>query len=230
MTDSVPGIGHIKGAVHYISGDKKGGNRVMLAASRTTVVMESSAVGFLIGGSPARITGEIIAERVSQASKIRTADYFRKQRENLNLPKDKTAATGKNGREIFCEAKDMKTGKTSTGINESSRTAYHDPAPRPNQFLANNPVDKPALSRYHGSCAEAQALHKSIVDPSRADQSASNNQILFLFESIFCCRHVEFLERTNTWYEKVLLLLLLSSKITEQKINLNIFFNISHLF
>lgn len=37
--DIIPVIGHVKGGIHYITGNKEGGHRAMLAACRTTAVM-----------------------------------------------------------------------------------------------------------------------------------------------------------------------------------------------
>ena len=49
----VPGVGHIKGGIHYACGDKAGGDQAMKAASRTTGVLGGAAVGIL--GGPAGI-------------------------------------------------------------------------------------------------------------------------------------------------------------------------------
>ena len=45
--DSVPGVGHVKGVVHYIAGDQAAGDQSMIAASRSTVVV---AAGLATGG------------------------------------------------------------------------------------------------------------------------------------------------------------------------------------
>ncbi|KAK6474083.1 hypothetical protein HHUSO_G26236 [Huso huso] len=50
MVDSVPVVGHVKGTVHYICGDKEGGDNAMKAASHTTGVIGGGVGGFLIGG------------------------------------------------------------------------------------------------------------------------------------------------------------------------------------
>ncbi|XP_039621511.1 uncharacterized protein LOC120536989 [Polypterus senegalus] len=48
--DSLPVVGHVKGTVHYICGDKEGGHNAMKAATRTTGVMAGGVGGFLVGG------------------------------------------------------------------------------------------------------------------------------------------------------------------------------------
>ena len=48
--DGIPGVGHVKGAVHYGFGDKKGGDSAMKSASRTTGVVLGAAAGFAVGG------------------------------------------------------------------------------------------------------------------------------------------------------------------------------------
>lgn len=50
MVDSVPVVGHVKGTVHYICGDKDRGDNAMKAASHTTGVIGEGVAGFLIGG------------------------------------------------------------------------------------------------------------------------------------------------------------------------------------
>ena len=50
VVDGVPAVGHVKGGIHYICGDKEGGDRVMKAASRTVGVIGGGALGGLTGG------------------------------------------------------------------------------------------------------------------------------------------------------------------------------------
>ncbi|KAL3837645.1 hypothetical protein ACJMK2_022991 [Sinanodonta woodiana] len=50
MVDSVPVVGHVKGAVHYVCGDKERGDNAMKAASHTTGVIGGGVGGFLVGG------------------------------------------------------------------------------------------------------------------------------------------------------------------------------------
>lgn len=48
--DGLPGLGHVKGKIHYAVGDEKGGDRAMKAASRTTAVVGAGVGGFIVGG------------------------------------------------------------------------------------------------------------------------------------------------------------------------------------
>ncbi|RXM90670.1 hypothetical protein EOD39_21965 [Acipenser ruthenus] len=48
--NSVPVVGHVKGTIHYICGDKEGGDNAMKAASHTTGVIGGGVGGFLVGG------------------------------------------------------------------------------------------------------------------------------------------------------------------------------------
>lgn len=48
--DGIPVVGHAKGVIHYACGDKEGGNKAMMSATRTTGVMGAGAAGFLVGG------------------------------------------------------------------------------------------------------------------------------------------------------------------------------------
>lgn len=48
--DGIPIVGHAKGVIHYACGDKEGGNKAMMSATRTTGVMGAGAAGFLVGG------------------------------------------------------------------------------------------------------------------------------------------------------------------------------------
>ncbi|CAL4068688.1 unnamed protein product [Meganyctiphanes norvegica] len=48
--DSLPGVGHVKGGMHYACGDKDGGDRAMKASSRTTAVIGGGVGGFIVGG------------------------------------------------------------------------------------------------------------------------------------------------------------------------------------
>jgi len=49
VVDNVPVVGHVKGAVHYVCGDKDGGDKAMKSASRTTGVIIGGAVGIAAG-------------------------------------------------------------------------------------------------------------------------------------------------------------------------------------
>ena len=54
----VPGVGHIKGGIHYACGDTDGGDKAMKAASRTIGVVGGGAVGIL-GGPAGMVAGGI---------------------------------------------------------------------------------------------------------------------------------------------------------------------------
>jgi len=49
VANNVPVVGHVKGAVHYVCGDKEGGDKAMKSASRTTGVIIGGAVGIAAG-------------------------------------------------------------------------------------------------------------------------------------------------------------------------------------
>ena len=59
VVDGVPAVGHVKGGIHYICGDKEGGDRVMKAASRTVGVIGGGALGGLTGGPVGAVLGGI---------------------------------------------------------------------------------------------------------------------------------------------------------------------------
>lgn len=59
FADGVPVVGHAKGAVHHMLGDHEGGNKALVAATRTTGVMAGGAAGFLIGGPVGAVAGGI---------------------------------------------------------------------------------------------------------------------------------------------------------------------------
>ena len=50
MVNAVPVIGHVKGVIHHICGDREGAIEAYLAASRTTCVMIAGAGGFMVAG------------------------------------------------------------------------------------------------------------------------------------------------------------------------------------
>ena len=56
--DGMPGVGHAKGAIHYLSGDKEGGDKAMKAASRTTGVVLGGLAG-AVGGPAGVVAGGI---------------------------------------------------------------------------------------------------------------------------------------------------------------------------
>lgn len=57
--DGIPVLGHAKGAIHYVCGDKEGGDKAMMSATRTTSVMGAGAAGFLVGGPVGAIAGGV---------------------------------------------------------------------------------------------------------------------------------------------------------------------------
>ena len=59
MADSVPVIGHAKGTIHYICGDREGGDNAMKAASRTIGVAAGGIGGFVVGGPIGAVAGGI---------------------------------------------------------------------------------------------------------------------------------------------------------------------------
>jgi len=59
IADSVPVIGHVKGAIHYACGDTEGGDNAMKAASRTVGVVAGGIGGFVVGGPVGAVAGGI---------------------------------------------------------------------------------------------------------------------------------------------------------------------------
>ena len=59
FADGVPVVGHVKGTIHYIAGDKNGGDKAMKSASRTTGVMAGGVGGFFVGGPVGAVAGGI---------------------------------------------------------------------------------------------------------------------------------------------------------------------------
>lgn len=56
FADNVPVVGHIKGGIHYMVGDHKGGEKAMKAASRTTGVIGGGIVGGYLRGPTGAVT------------------------------------------------------------------------------------------------------------------------------------------------------------------------------
>ena len=52
LLDGIPGVGHLKALVHYVCGDKEGGDAAMISSSRATGVKVGASCGFLFGGPP----------------------------------------------------------------------------------------------------------------------------------------------------------------------------------
>lgn len=59
MADSIPVVGHAKGAIHYACGDTEGGDNAMKAASRTVGVAAGGIGGFVVGGPVGAVAGGI---------------------------------------------------------------------------------------------------------------------------------------------------------------------------
>lgn len=57
--DGIPVVGHVKGGIHYLAGDKEGGHRAMKSATRTTGVMAGGVGGFFLGGPAGAVAGGI---------------------------------------------------------------------------------------------------------------------------------------------------------------------------
>jgi hypothetical protein len=53
LMDGTPGVGHVKGTVHYILGDKEGGDKCMKDASKGAVVIAATALTAATGGAAA---------------------------------------------------------------------------------------------------------------------------------------------------------------------------------
>ena len=64
FADGVPGVGHVKGAIHYAAGDTAGGDNAMKAASRTTGAIVGVAGGLIVGGPVGAVAGGIAGAAV----------------------------------------------------------------------------------------------------------------------------------------------------------------------
>jgi len=76
LANSTPGVGHIKGGIHYACGDKEGGHRAMKSASRTTGVVVGGVLGaaggpvsMYAGGFGGGVAMDTIATAVESAIK-----------------------------------------------------------------------------------------------------------------------------------------------------------------
>lgn len=61
VANGIPVFGHVKGAIHYVAGDKEGGDTAMKSASRTTGVLAGGAGGFMVGGPAGAVAGGVTA-------------------------------------------------------------------------------------------------------------------------------------------------------------------------
>ncbi|CAL2036653.1 unnamed protein product [Caenorhabditis brenneri] len=80
FADGVPVVGHAKGAVHHILGDHEGGNKALVAATRTTGVMAGGAAGLLVGGPVGAVaagiaTGGALDGAATLGSSLREGEY-----------------------------------------------------------------------------------------------------------------------------------------------------------
>ena len=57
FADGIPVVGHVKGGIHYICGDKEGGDNAMKSSSRTVGVIGGGVGGFFVGGPAGAIGG-----------------------------------------------------------------------------------------------------------------------------------------------------------------------------
>ena len=72
----LPIIGHVKGTVHYIVGDKAGGEIAMKAATRTTSVIAGGIGGFFVAG-PVGATAASVAAGAAFDSTVTAVDSIR---------------------------------------------------------------------------------------------------------------------------------------------------------
>eukprot|EP00929_Paragymnodinium_shiwhaense_P007020 TRINITY_DN110979_c0_g1_i1.p1 TRINITY_DN110979_c0_g1~~TRINITY_DN110979_c0_g1_i1.p1 ORF type:complete len:340 (-),score=25.32 TRINITY_DN110979_c0_g1_i1:327-1346(-) len=59
LADSLPGVGHVKGSIHYACGDQAGGDRAMKSATRTSGVIGGAVGGALAGTAVCPVFGTI---------------------------------------------------------------------------------------------------------------------------------------------------------------------------
>ena len=57
--DGIPVVGHLKGAIHYATGDDSAGDKAMKAASRSAGVVAGGTAGFIVGGPVGAVVGGI---------------------------------------------------------------------------------------------------------------------------------------------------------------------------
>ena len=77
FTDAVPGVGHVKGAIHYACGDSEGGDNAMKAASRTTGAMAGGVGGFFVGAIAGGIGGAAAMDLITTGVDSAVHDEFR---------------------------------------------------------------------------------------------------------------------------------------------------------
>ncbi|CDW74392.1 UNKNOWN [Stylonychia lemnae] len=59
IANGTPGVGHLKGSLHYIRGEKEAGDQAMKSASRTIGVIGGGVSGMIIGGPIGAVAGGI---------------------------------------------------------------------------------------------------------------------------------------------------------------------------
>ena len=65
LVNGAPLVGHAKGVVHYVCGDREGGDRAMKSASRTTGVIMGATAGFMMGGPAGAAAGGVVGGAVT---------------------------------------------------------------------------------------------------------------------------------------------------------------------
>jgi hypothetical protein len=98
LVNGAPLVGHAKGVVHYVCGDREGGDRAMKSASRTTGVIMGATAGFMMGGPAGAAAGGVVGGIVtdgiitSVGSKVhkeyRPAGIFGQAAKLVNNPRD----------------------------------------------------------------------------------------------------------------------------------------------
>lgn len=59
VLDAIPIVGHAKGVIHYVVGDKEGGDKAMYQSTRTSAVIAGGVVGGVVGGPAGAVGGAI---------------------------------------------------------------------------------------------------------------------------------------------------------------------------
>jgi hypothetical protein len=121
-------------------------------------------------------SGGKLAERIVRKPEITTAENFKATRRSKGLPEKEPIAH----KEVYSEVIDKETGQSYSGVNQSVRERYNDPATRPNEFLKQNSDINTPPGRHPSSCAEPQALHKLLKDQPHRNGSTLNTQLTTL--------------------------------------------------
>lgn len=67
VVNATPLVGHAKGIAHYACGDKRGGNKAMLSATRATAGIAGAAGGMIASGPPGAVVGYVAGTNGSDA-------------------------------------------------------------------------------------------------------------------------------------------------------------------